>query len=505
MAAPPSLVARAVLAVVLMVGFYILALAVALGLFLVPVLEIAVAKQVHPQLVIICVIGGLVVLWSIVPRPDRFNPPGPRLTPEQHPRLFAEIESVAKATGQEMPVEVYLDPEVNAWVAQRGGLMGFGSRRVMGIGLPLMAAISTPQLRAVLAHEFGHYSAGDTKLGPWVYKTRGAIIRTIQNLAKSGRRFLPYIFVGYGKLYLRITHAISRRQELAADALAVRVAGAAAHAGALRTIHRAGIGFNAYVGNELNPVLGAGYLPPVAAGFTQFMAASSVATAVDDVLAKELREAKSDPYDTHPALRERLAAIGDVVGQVAPSEGAVPVSRSGETGAAPFAPKGTDPTPALALLNDVPMLEVQLVSVMIKKPLKPLDWRAVATQVYVPMWQDHLKAHGGGLKGVRPPDLPALVTNATAFANRFTTTQGTPEERTRIAFGIAGAALALALHRQGWTLEADPGAEVALRKGDAVINAFEVIPRMADGTIKAVAWRQTCDEVGLSQVDLGTV
>jgi len=41
----------------------------------------------------------------------------------------------------------------------------------MVIGLPLMQIMTVSQMRAVLAHEFGHYYGGDTKLGPWVYRT----------------------------------------------------------------------------------------------------------------------------------------------------------------------------------------------------------------------------------------------------------------------------------------------------------------------------------------------
>ena len=83
-----------------------------------------------------------------------------------------------------MPEEIYLVSDFNAWVANRGGVMGFGSRRVMGVGLPLLQILTVSQFRAVLAHEFGHYYGGDTKLGPWVYKTRGTIGRTIGNLSQ---------------------------------------------------------------------------------------------------------------------------------------------------------------------------------------------------------------------------------------------------------------------------------------------------------------------------------
>ena len=95
-------------------------------------------------------------MWSLVPRVDRFTPPGPRLDRATHPRLFDLIQRVAVATRQEMPAEVYLLNEVNAWVTERGGVMGFGSRRVMGIGLPLMQSVSVAEFEAIIAHEFGH-------------------------------------------------------------------------------------------------------------------------------------------------------------------------------------------------------------------------------------------------------------------------------------------------------------------------------------------------------------
>lgn len=43
----------------------------------------------------------------------------------------------------------YLVPDVNAWVMQPGGVMGFGARRVMGLGLLLMRILSGSQFTAV--------------------------------------------------------------------------------------------------------------------------------------------------------------------------------------------------------------------------------------------------------------------------------------------------------------------------------------------------------------------
>ena len=64
----------------------------------------------------------------------------------------------------------------------------------------------------------------------------------------------------YGNGFLRITHAVSRRQELAADALAARVAGRSAMARALRTIHGAGDAFGFYWSNEVVPAISRGLL-----------------------------------------------------------------------------------------------------------------------------------------------------------------------------------------------------------------------------------------------------
>jgi heat shock protein HtpX len=204
----PSLAGRAAAAVALLVGFYLLAFGVIIGLVSIPYAEWRLAHRVDLRILIGCLGAAFVVLLSILPRPDRFIPPGPLLTEPEHPALFGAIREIAGKTGQAMPVEVYLDPDLNAYVAQRGGVMGFGSRRIMGLGLPLLQLLSISELKAVLAHEFGHYHGGDTALGPWIYKTRSAIVRTVQSLAASDS-WLTHIFDWYGKTFMRITQAIT--------------------------------------------------------------------------------------------------------------------------------------------------------------------------------------------------------------------------------------------------------------------------------------------------------
>ncbi len=237
-----SLVGWAALALGLVVGFYLLTLlltAVCIGLPYEMLREGSGGLQTGLLFVCGLIMAGT-MLWSLVPRRDNFKPSGPRLQACHHPRLFAEIERLAMALNEPLPQDVYLIPDANAWVAQRGGLVGFGSRRTMGLGLSLLQILTVHQFRAVLAHEFGHYYGGDTRLGPWVYKTRAAMVRTLLGLSQPpavmkalmsfGVARLAYylvtrVLVAYWNLFLRTTQLVSRRQEYRADELACYVAG----------------------------------------------------------------------------------------------------------------------------------------------------------------------------------------------------------------------------------------------------------------------------------------
>ena len=171
------MIARGALAIVLMVGFYALALGMAGGLLWIPYAEVVYAHHITPKLASICIIASVGICGRQC-RDRKVHRARTALARAEHPRLFENLETIAQATRQAMPAEVYLVPDVNAWVTQRGGVMGLGSRRVMGLGLPLMRILTCSQLSAVPAHEFGHYHGGDTKIGPWIYKTRTAIGRT---------------------------------------------------------------------------------------------------------------------------------------------------------------------------------------------------------------------------------------------------------------------------------------------------------------------------------------
>jgi heat shock protein HtpX len=469
-----SLARRAHVAIALTIGFYALALTAAAALLFAAYAQVFWGDEVHVKLVFFCAFTGGLILWSIVPRLDRFVEPGPRLEPEAQPELFAVLRDVAANTRQEMPSEVYLIPEINAYVSHRGGRFGFGSRRVMGLGLTLMESVSVPQFRAVVAHEFGHYANDDLKYGAWIYRTREAIDRTICSLEQHAG-FLDAPFKAYGRLFIRVTQAISRAQELAADRLAAAVTSAQDAIAALTVIERVSPAYLTYIEGELAPVLRRGFRPPMGRGFAAFVQVPAVAAALDQALAASMAHGQGDEADTHPPMRERVAALG------------------GDPKATVI---DTDSPRAATLLRDLPALEASLVTAMWSDPVaaasfQSVSWEESGARVFVPWWKQNASEHADALRNVTPPRI------AEAVSTLVRRTTGGDDERQAFAAHVAGAALAARLHDLGWMCDATPGKPIAFTRDGRTIEPFNVVSKLQKGELSAAAWAEECRAAGL--------
>jgi heat shock protein HtpX len=469
-----SLARRAHVAIALTIGFYALALTAAAALLFAAYAQVFWADRIYIKVVAFCVIGGAVILWSIIPRFDKFIEPGPRLEPEQQPELFAVLRDVAEKTRQEMPAEVYLIPEINAYVSHRGGRFGLGSRRIMGLGLTLMESVSVPQFRAIVAHEFGHYANDDLKYGAWVYRTREAIDRTIRSLEQHSN-FLDVPFKAYGKLFIRVTQAISRAQEFAADRLSAAVTSAKDAIAALTTIQRVGPAYMSYIDGELTPVLLRGFRPPVAGGFTAFIRTPSLAKALDEALAESMASEQVDEADTHPPMRERVAALG---GDPANVE------------------LDTDSPRAVSLLRELPSLEASLVTAIWSDPqaaaaFQSVSWEESGARVFVPWWKQNATEHADAWSNVTPPRIVEAVSTLVRRTN------GGDDERQAFATHVAGAALAARLHDLGWMCDATPGKPIAFVRDGKTIEPFTVVTKLQKGELSAAEWAEECRAAGL--------
>lgn len=473
---------RAVLAIGLMAGFYAFAFAIAAALVYTPHALWAYMEWNPFRLIGFCYAAAAVVVWAVLPRPDRFTPPGPLLTPIDQPRLFSVLSGVARAIQQEMPREVYAVGDVSAWVASRGGIMGFGSRRVMGLGLPLLQALSVEQFRAVLAHEFGHYQAGDVALGPWIHKTGSAIARAIHDVRED---WLRHVFGWYGRLFLRATQATSRRQEFIADQIAATVIGSQALADGLVQAQLAEVQHFDFMLTEVCNVVSAGFLPPLTDGFGTFLRSPPVrarmSQARDAILSSEPIE--RDVYVSHPTLRQRLAAL-----RVEASHG------------------GHVDTPAITLLNQVEHLDRMLIEIErgpTRATLQSIEWNDVWRHVHLPRWKADVTSSRDVLTVWSPTTLPsgkeAFAVLGSQLQNRgYDANSVDFEWSVAHAVSVVGAALAVTADAEGFELHGSPGAEVRLTRHGESFEPFSIAQALADGTLSTEDWRVQCATLRLT-------
>ncbi|RSZ55705.1 M48 family metalloprotease [Massilia atriviolacea] len=121
------------------------------------------------------------------------------------PRLFAYLFELADAAGAPRPHRVFLSATVNAAVFYDLSLFNliFPSKKNLLIGLPLVNTLSRGELRAVLAHEFGHFAQRSMAVGRWAY-----VAQQIVGHMVTRRDAFDDFLVGIGRIDLRLTIAV---------------------------------------------------------------------------------------------------------------------------------------------------------------------------------------------------------------------------------------------------------------------------------------------------------
>ncbi len=502
---PPrrSLAGWALLSVLLVVCSYAVTVVLAAACVYLPFLMLQWPGSVATGLALL--LGGSLIaaamLRSLVPRRDDFRVSGPRLDPEKQPRLFAEISAIAAAFREPMPADVYLVPLAAASVGERGGRMGFGNRRVLILGLPLLSLLTVSQFRAVLAHEFGHYYAGDTALLPWVFRTRETMLRTVKSLVSGtgSMKLLRFNTLGlllrnvvlsaleqYWRLFLRGTLAVARRQEFRADELACWLSGSQALIDGICIHARASAAGPPFWQNELTSVLRFGLHPPLAQGFALFLASPAIAKTAADSLHAQIARTVAGPLDTHPPLSARFAAAR----------------------ALPYPAPPEDAAGAITLLADLETLEVELLEAAFpsakKREWRNVSWEQAGILIHSAQWSVIAVAHGELLAGITAERLPEAVRNLREMGSRIRDPKGmllTNPQRTERAASLLATSLAVALMHQHWVLHSQPGDFYLSRDGFS-LKPVEIVSDLQSGRLTAADWQTQCESAGISGLRL---
>ncbi|PTL82418.1 tetratricopeptide repeat protein [Vitiosangium sp. GDMCC 1.1324] len=283
------------------------------GLFLLP--------RIPVKLILIALVVGLGGLWAIIRGLFVSGPKdngGRVLTEEEAPRLFAALTEVAEVARARKVDKVYLDADAGIGVREAGGtwrvLLG-GGERILHLGYAALRGLSITELKAILAHEYGHFSHGETRLNPVISRIQTSVIHTLQGMAELGQSTYVnpvYWFLrAYFFVYLGVTMGHSRRRELLADRAAALAYGGDAFGAALTRAIRNGELFERSAIATLVMMRRTGR--PCQNLYRCLDAADTLTPgSLRELRAKELVEREQGKYDSHPPPHERIARVAGI-------------------------------------------------------------------------------------------------------------------------------------------------------------------------------------------------
>jgi len=265
---------------------------------------------------------------------------------KDEPQLFALIQEIVEEANTQFPKRVYLSGSVNAAVFYDSSFwsMFFPIKKNLEIGLGLVNGINQSEFKAILAHEFGHFSQGSMKVGSYVYQVNQVIYnllyendaygRWIQRWSSISTYFAIFMYVAVKIIqaiqwvlrqmynFVNLSYmSLSRSMEFHADEVAANIAGSAPLVSALAKTEFLDTAFETVL-NHYNAKIGDGIktqnVYPRHRFVMQFLAKEKKYTLKDDLPCLKPGEANtydksqlvvSEQWASHPSTLDRIAAL----------------------------------------------------------------------------------------------------------------------------------------------------------------------------------------------------
>ncbi|MFD0862105.1 M48 family metallopeptidase [Sungkyunkwania multivorans] len=291
-------------------------------------------------------VGGLMLVLFTLKFLFKFNKfqdkVSVEITAKNHPKLYAFIHRIAKDTNGPIPNKILVNHDVNACVFFNSTLLSlfFPQKKNLLIGLGLVNGLNLTEFKAVMAHEFGHFSQSSMQVGSYVYMANQIIHDMIferdkwDDILAMWRGIdirisfiawiiTPFIWLVRQLMFLiykmiNLLHSsLSREMEFHADKVAVSVSGSDAIINALWKLEKAFSSWDAtlsYTGTAASQKIYSGNLflhqktmleQQQEAMQKEIDARESDEDGVPVVFKEEETYSSLDMYASHPANKDR--------------------------------------------------------------------------------------------------------------------------------------------------------------------------------------------------------
>lgn len=241
------------------------------------------------------------------------------LTPEAQPALWRAVAQIARGIDAPMPDHILAGLDESFFAAFAPVELPDGrilNGEKLYLSLPLMRVLSIEEMGAIIGHELAHFKSNDTRwtlrFGPVYVGLQDTLDhfddeRNWGQLASLPAQWLLMLFMGQFATAERLHH---RRREFEADRAGAQAAGASAVASGLVRITATHGVSRAFRNALAERKLDAGQSENLARFFA-YWADDHLSKQDPQALLVKLAAARlPHPVDTHPPLRDRLAALG---------------------------------------------------------------------------------------------------------------------------------------------------------------------------------------------------
>jgi len=214
------------------------------------------------KLVGLLVIGAVITVYkmfrSLFLKLEKEDPGRP-LKVEEAPALWELTRNVARTVQTRAIDEIRITPGTDVAVYEKGTFRERSkdkAKRILILGVGALNGFELNAFRAVLAHEYGHFSNRDTAGGDVALRVNDHMLKFAQAMYMGGQAVwwnVAFLFLRvYHFIFRRLSHGATRMQEVLADRVAALKYGAQAFEDGLVHVIRKSAEFNTLATREIN-------------------------------------------------------------------------------------------------------------------------------------------------------------------------------------------------------------------------------------------------------------